>query len=514
MSNQYQFDFASPTPNKNAVLIGADLPDLPKVTRYYDEYTNETYSIKNSDVEVDWRIHFQGKTVHLAFGYLPQETQLVLKSWANWLLGIRAPKTATDHVSCFLRQPKEIQIKFFQLAFEADQIHQYWMKSFLCSGLDQHVIGAAKSILIFFSVFGVQSWTPDHVELLRSLSLGTVNDKYRAVRTGEVFLSFFEETKIIEHLDEVSLQIKNGSFHDADETLVADCLLYWIYAHGVRPIQIARTDLNDLRIREQADNTSTVHLRIKYAKQSRHNKKQVDTRTMKRDWTPIMAEWLRRRTSGRLLFQPDRKLSLFGYSPQKVSRSIIESTNRITGVSRSATDLRHTAAQRMVDSGTSALELAEFMMHADIETGQVYYDSSPTQADKINKALGLSPIYSELAVITKTKVIDKKKLLDLPPDNQVGAAPHGFPVIGIGGCSFGQSLCTKNPALSCYTCDKFMPLNDPQIHSETRDTLKGIVDEFVSSSKDDPNNPAFMQLRRTIETIDALGDILGESQND
>ncbi|MDX2387958.1 hypothetical protein GHK29_34040 [Sinorhizobium medicae] len=82
----------------------------------------------------------------------------------------------------------------------------------------------------------------------------------------------------------------------------------------------------------------------------------------------------------------------------------------------------------------------------------VYFDKSPAQAQRINEALAISPIYANVAKIAKTKTIDKLTLLGLPPEKQVGAVPHGIPIAGIGGCDLGQNLCMKNPVVACYTC--------------------------------------------------------------
>lgn len=182
----------------------------------------------------------------------------------------------------------------------------------------------------------------------------------------------------------------------------------------------------------------------------------------------MMSIWLDRRKNRPNTIDLDRPDSLFGIPNVEITQAICKLTKRITGRRRTPTELRHTAAQRQVDAGCSSLELAEFLMHSRVTTGLVYFDFSPTQADRINKALGLSPVYSALSEIIKTRKVDKAKLLGLADDQQIGAAPHGRPIIGIGGCGIGQSHCRKNPGLSCYTCQKFMPLDEREIHEEAR----------------------------------------------
>lgn len=86
----------------------------------------------------------------------------------------------------------------------------------------------------------------------------------------------------------------------------------------------------------------------------------------------------------------------------------------------------------------------------------------------------------------------------MPPDQQIGAVPHGIPIAGIGGCGIGQSLCVKNPVLSCYTCRKFMPLKDSRIHEEVVESLRPVVMDFANASRGNNESPAYTQLRRML----------------
>lgn len=232
------------------------------------------------------------------------------------------------------------------------------------------------------------------------------------------------------------------------------------------------------------------------------------TRKMKRDWTPMMDAWLKRREEQDLLIGFDRPMSLFGLSPQRVTDSIAASTEQITGIRRLPYDLRHSAAQRKADAGCSRLELAEFLMHHDIDTADAYIEMSPTQAEKINQALGLSPLFQSIDKALKNRSVNVDELLRLPADHQIGAAPHGHLIAGIGGCALGQSLCTKTPALACYECPKFMYLRDIRVHRAVRDAVRAIVQEFVTVDRTGRSSPAFLQLRQIIEGIEAIIDDL------
>jgi hypothetical protein len=176
-------------------------------------------------------------------------------------------------------------------------------------------------------------------------------------------------------------------------------------------------------------------------------------------------------------------------------------TEELTGDAWSPTDLRHTAAQRLADGGISHVGLTEFMGQTSDRIANVYFDKSPAQAQRINEALAISPIYSNLAKIAKTKTIDKAALLGLPSDQQIGAAPHGVPIAGIGGCGLGQSLCMKNPVLACYTCSRFMPLDEPKVHEDVLENLRPIVTEFAAASRNNQQSPAYGQLKGTLDAV-------------
>src|SRR3546814_20380383 len=107
-------------------------------------------------------------------------------------------------------------------------------------------------------------------------------------------------------------------------------------------------------------------------------------------------------------------------------------------------------------------------MHSDIDTADAYIEMSPTQAEKINAALGLSPLFQAIDQALKNRSVDVDALLRMPADQQIGAAPHGHLIAGIGGCAIGQSACTKTPGPACSALQKFIYLWDADVHRAVR----------------------------------------------
>ena len=352
------------------------------------------------------------------------------------------------------------------------------------------------------------SWRPDLRDYVSKLP-APKQDAYRAVRTGDCFVPLDRQSLIIDHFDELATLAAAAPERIGTEELRDAFALAVIHQHAFRPGQVARVRSADVRTFA----SGAVHLSVVLSKKRTVQDRARVTRRMKREWCPLFVEFARRR---RLMSEmppgvaPD---AFFGLTPDGVSDAVGRLAARLTGGAWTATDLRHTAAQRQVDAGVSHLSLSEFMGHSSLHTANVYFDTSPTQAQRVNQALGLSPIYSAVAEVACTRAIDKAALLRLPADNQVGGAPHGISIAGIGGCAVGQSLCAKNPVLGCYTCRRFMPLADASVHQSVVESLRPVVLEFAGASRGNGQSPAYTQLRRTIEAaLKVAADIRGGAE--
>jgi integrase-like protein len=248
---------------------------------------------------------------------------------------------------------------------------------------------------------------------------------------------------------------------------------------------------------------------VSRVEKQRKNEKRTPMRIkINPQWAILYAKFaeLRGRSPSVLASAGGKHDSFFGLTPSAVGQQIRKTAERLTGNARSANDLRHTAAQRMVDGGASRERLAEFMGHSDLDTGNVYFTTSAAQGDIVNKALGLSPVFKAVETAFRTGTIDKAALLRLDPDHQIGTVIHGVAIAGIGACALGQSLCVKNPVLSCYDCQKFIPVNDPKPHREVVEALRPVAIEFEGASRGEMQGPAFTQLRRVLENAEEISE--------
>ncbi|WP_459570460.1 tyrosine-type recombinase/integrase, partial [Cupriavidus sp. 8B] len=250
-----------------------------------------------------------------------------------------------------------------------------------------------------------------------------------------------------------------------------------------------------------SDELPAVHLTFRMVKQRRGAAIQPLPRRVKREWAILPAQLeQRQRTDGH---DGSTRFCTVA-SASEVSQRIAALTERLLGVRATATDLRHTAAQRLVDAGANQEELAAFLGHADLATGLVYFDSSPNQAERVNRALGLSPIYQQVARIAHARFISAEELGTLKGEQQIAGVPHGIPIAGIGGCTSGQPACPFNPVTSCYGCHRFMPVRDVTLHREVLATLREVVRFFHETSRDEAASPAYLQLQRAIAGVQAV----------
>lgn len=475
-----------------------DIPELPSVIRYYDDFLDDVCSIRRP-AEIDiWPISLSGSSLSLDFGEFSPEFRPLLKHWCSSLMQTHA--VATTSIRFYgLRNilPNDLLLL---ASSTPTSIRRTWQ---MLMSRDYGSLGmtSLKSILYHYCQFNLAGWSAQYTGFLTTLPLPAV-DKYASVRKGEVFLSVDEEAVLVAHFDRLSeMAVRSPTLLSVEELRDA-AILICSFQFGLRPKQIGMLQVRDIRIwAEAGDSNPSVHLTFKMIKQRSTNKALPLPRKVKREWAPLFIELYARAVRSGI----GATDLLFGVSSARETGVIIaKATAALLPEPRNATELRHTAAQRLVDAGANQEELAEFLGHSDIDTGLIYFQTSANQAERINKALGISPIYQKVTKIAHDRFIDEKELSELKGEQQIGAVPHGMPISGIGACASGQPSCPSNPVTACYGCFKFMPLNDPEIHKQVLAEFRSVVTFFSEASRGDENSPAYVQLKRTISNVQSI----------
>ncbi|WP_222564420.1 site-specific integrase [Novilysobacter antarcticus] len=486
--------------------IVSQLPPLPSVVRYYDNYADQQRSIRDPSSTKRFSVRANGLVSTLSFDSASEHLAFLLKHAFIYLLAEDlAARTASSYIQAGIRLDASDVGNF--LGGGPTKVQSHWV-TLSSRALQRDVYLCLKTFLRVLCKYRIGGWNESYLGMISALPLPFL-DKYSSVRSGNAFISANDEAAVVRFLNETALRSAKASIDDDD--LRDAAMLLCCYQFGMRPIQIAMLTLRDIRVRnDPLEDFRTVHLTFHMVKQRTATATRPLQRRVKREWTPILAQVnLRARASNQ-----DMGAKAFGMkSTTEASLRIASLLSSLVEGRASAVHLRHTAAQRLVDAGASHEELAEFLGHSDTTTALVYYETSANQAERVNKALGISEIYQRVARIAHDRFIGHEELAQLKESQQIGGAPHGVPIAGIGGCTSGQAACPYNPILSCYGCRKFMPIHDVQMHSKVLSDFRGVARFFHDSSRGDAASPAYLQLERTIAEVQAVVAELEGSQS-
>jgi integrase len=486
--------------------ILTNVPLIPAVIRYYDDFSDSYSQVDDASSSDQWTISFDGRRATLDFRVFDLEFRGLIKAWCSLLLAHLSPVTTEYYLARISTVPVSRLVRL--LTCNPQEIRSEW-KQCHSAKLTYSELVTLKNFLNFLCEFRIAFWGPEWLDLVAQLPLPK-KDKYASVRIGDVFLTAEEEAATIRHIDHVSAQIREGPDGVSDDALEPAAILMCSYQFGVRAKQIAMLEMRNIRIwKDGVEERPAVHLSFVMIKQRSAKRVFPMIRRVKREWAPLFEELLER-AQNKGLTGGDH---VFGRTPVDVSKVLADLTEVILKERRTVTELRHTAAQRLVDAGASEEELATFMGHSDLNTGLIYFRSSASQGERVNQALGVSAVYQRVVKIAHDRFISTRELIELKGDQQIAGVPHGIPIAGIGGCTLGQPSCPYNPIMSCYGCPKFMPVADAGVHKRVLEDLRDVMKFFYSSSRAERGSPAF-QLGETISTVQTVLSELGAESNE
>lgn len=479
----------------------SELPPLPSTIGYYDDFDSTTRYISDFEEILVAKVHRNGSKENLYFESSCYEYRIFLKSFLVFLLSKNL--TIVSVIQIYSSVEALIDVDLTEVLTVAPaNIKQTWL-ALRTKEFPSATYNGIKWILKFKCHYLIDDWSKATEILISSLPCPAV-DKYSSLRNENTFLSEKEEAQIIHYLDQVSNDIQSSEIKD--RSFANECALLFSFHFGLRPIQIANIKIKDVKLFEILDSTTPpVHLTIQMAKQKTKSRAISFVRKLKQEWSCIVAAHYR------YMVGLDRLASERFLEVKSASEmSLVISTTATNIVKRkiSATNMRHSAAQRLVNSGASQDEVATFLSHTDIDTCLSYFNDSPSQAKALNDALMISATYSTVKRIAESKYISEKELRELKSEMQIGGMPHGIPITGIGACTVGQPNCKYNPISACYGCDNFMPLNDKVMHENVLKDFRSVVTFFHKSDKSYKKSAAFSQLRRTLSDIkDVISDL-------
>jgi integrase len=358
---------------------------LPNTIHYFDDYHAVEPTIRASDPQ--WRICLNGRTTVFRVGSIDAAHRHALHALA--VVGLPSVPKGTDWAFGRLLEHPALMERTVAAAVQGPLVGLSFVRRELAT-LAPHsgCVDAARALLRALGRLEWFGWTEDDLHALRQIHNPLASPQNSPVEDGAALLSLGEQRDINEHFEDLSVCIDKDRQCVPRRNLRAAVMLYWNYSNGFRPIQIAKLNVEDVRIRAGTPEhpTPTVVVRVLFVKQRESRTKRFSARRMRRSWTPIMAAWMEMHSDADVAGGFDRPQSLFGIPPQDVSREIIRYVTEITGIRRTPYDMRHTAAQRLADVSANRLVIAEFLTHDNINTANAYIENSPAQAEIVNRA--------------------------------------------------------------------------------------------------------------------------------
>ncbi|HEY4084114.1 MAG TPA: site-specific integrase [Burkholderiaceae bacterium] len=485
--------FTLPSGDELSIAV-ASLPPLPRTIQYEDDYDEKVRTIKVAEVSDAITLHASGSVHTLRLSRYDQRIRLLMRAYLLIALQTKAPKSiVTEYALTTAIDAVDIESLAVAQPLEARRL---WPS--VVARLAPHACTALKALMAFFCQSRFCHWTPLHGDFVSRAFPVPGRDIYSTVRAGDCFLTVDEEARLVRWIDEAARSASSMSKSAAEIA----CLVTCSYQMGMRPKQLGMIRKRDFSVRFSAeDESAIVHLQFRMLKQRDPAASRLPLlRKVKREWAPLFSELWRHKVAD------DDDSFLFGFrsSTALATALIAQLDNILPSGGRIAYDLRHSMAQRLVDSGASHEELAAAMGHADLRTGLVYFRASANQAELVNKALGVSETYLAVARIATQRFIDPGELATLRGDQQVAGVPHGIPISGIGGCSSGQPSCQLNPVTACYGCPKFMPVRDLTLHEQVLKDFRSIVLFYKDIGHGEVASPAYLQLQRTISEVQGV----------
>ncbi|MBO9508792.1 site-specific integrase [Thalassospira sp. A3_1] len=472
-------------------------PPLPSLIRYFDDFHEQYRSINDLKSSDYWHVRIDGQDEYIDFSWAVAGTNNALKHWVvdGLLTGRRcnAMKTYVGELrSWCLGTDTNI---FDQLVkINPDQLPRFWASKVLPTLLGKSDSTAIKSFLRFLCRRRFAEWHPSYAQIISALPTPH-RDLYKRIRSGECFIPVLDQRVFANRLDSASQLLRNKpNTNKLSINVIRDyCILSLCFQYGLRPGQIARISASDIRVFE----TGALHVAFPLTKQRKVSSKIV--RRIKREWCDLFVAYRKH--------APPTPAKFFGLTPREVTEIVRTMTRALCGNVYAPGDFRHTASQRLVDSGASAVSVAEFLGHSTLNAGSVYYDTSANQAELINRALSISPIYSTVHQVALTRTLSRQVLERTSEEKIISGMPHGIPITGIGKCSVGQPNCKFNPIFSCYNCRHFIAIDEQQIHRNALNDLRQVARSFYDADRLRNASPAFLQLQ---ETLDAIQRTLNE----
>jgi len=282
--------------------------------------------------------------------------------------------------------------------------------------------------------------------------------------------------------------IKDDFKHIDKQTLLYSSILGLVYVTGLRPVQLAKLAVEDIKI----DTTRTIDqfhrysILIPYAKQARYVHEKIAIK-LPEEVAKIIITYIERynlNLKDKLFDLGENSAcfcskvintQLFDFAPKAYREAVL--AGDMIKQKYSFSDFRHHVGYSLAMAGSSAEEIAYILGHSSVVTARHYIFSTPELAQIRAQALGNNSLYKQMiAMLLTGRLIYKKDWHGKKVLGNIGSKIH----YDIGGCSY-EDKCLFQPVRNCYGCMYFHPFIDAN-HRNVLESIQNEINDLIKLS--------------------------------
>lgn len=295
-------------------------------------------------------------------------------------------------------------------------------------------------------------------------------------------------TMIQQGFSKLNHNIVNSNKDVDNQTLLYSAILGLIYVTGLRPVQLAKLSVENIKI----DTTRTIDhfhrysVLIPYAKQARYVHEKIAVK-LPEEVAEIILFYIKRfkLNLGDKLFDLGESSTrfcskaintqLFNFAPESYRNAVL--SGEMIKQKYSFSDFRHHVGYSLAMAGSSAEEIAYILGHSSVVTARHYIYSTPELAQIRARALGKNSLYQQMiAMLLTGRLIYKKDWEQTKVLGNIGSKIH----FDIGGCSY-KDKCLFQPVRNCYGCMYFHPFIDAN-HGNVLESIQNEINDLIKLS--------------------------------
>ena len=282
--------------------------------------------------------------------------------------------------------------------------------------------------------------------------------------------------------------IKKSSNTVSNQTLLYSSILGLVYVTGLRPVQLAKLSVEDIKIdtTRKVDQFHRYSVLIPYAKQARYVHEKIAIK-LPEEVAEIIITYIKR-----FNLIPEDKLfdlgersarfcskaintQLFDFAPELYKDAVL--SGEMIRQKYSFSDFRHHVGYSLAMSGSSAEEIAYILGHSSVVTARHYIFSTPELAQIRAQALGKNSLYRQMiAMLLTGRLVYKQDWHQKKVLGNIGCKIY----YDIGGCSY-EDKCLFQPVRNCYGCMYFHPFIDAN-HNQVLESIQSEINDLIKLS--------------------------------